>query len=283
MSKKTLNAYLVSDSSGETVMAVSKAVFVQFPDVNVLENIFLLIRSYEQVNAIIETFQKKPGIVIYTMGNSEIKDYFLKQCKKFAIPAICPLQNVVSFISNKLFIQPSDTKPGKYKSLNKKYYSKINSINFAITHDDGQHTENYENADIVLLGVSRTSKSPTSLYLGQRGYNVANYPIINGLPISIPNLENFLINKKPVFIGLTISSYNLSRIRTSRLSMLCDTTNDIENTISNHYTFNATIQEEITYANAIFRSLDIQVIDVTNKAIEETAATIINTYLMLKN
>ena len=278
MSKKSLTLYLISDSSGETVIAISKAAVVQFSEINIEEKLFLLVRSQSQVDEFISEYKQKTGIVMYTMGNSPIKDYFLRECEKLSIPVISPLDNVVSFISEEINIDPSDTRPGKYKSLDKEYYERIESINFAINHDDGQHTENYENADIVLLGVSRTSKSPTSLYLGQRGYRVANYPVILGLTLSIPNLEKLLEVGHPIFIGLTTSSYNLSKIRTARLSMLCKEEDKISQSIVDKYIENTAIKEEITYATNIFINLKIPVIDVTNKAIEESAAEIINIY-----
>lgn len=287
MTKKSLDVYLVSDSSGETVIAVSKATLVQFPEAEFVEHIFLLVRTNEQVDAMIEAFNAKPGIIFYTMGNCEARDYFLSLCKKFSIPAISPLDELVDFVSDSIDMTPSDTKPGKYKALNQEYYEKINSINFSIQHDDGQHIENYEKADIVLLGVSRTSKSPTSLYLGQRGYNVANYPIILGLPLNIPKIENILSNKTTVVIGLTIMPQQLSKIRSARLSLLYDDKNPLHsranNAIMNNYSSDTSIREEIAYANSIFRSLEIPVIDVTNKAIEETAAEIINLYSSIIN
>lgn len=282
MIKKSLEVYLVSDSSGETVIAVSKATVVQFPDTSVSEHLFLLVRSKKQVDEIIAAFQKNPGVIIYTMGNSDVKDYFLFMCEKFNIPVICPIDAVTSLISENTHLIPSDTKPGKYKSLNKEYYEKIDSINFSITHDDGQHAENYEQADIVLLGVSRTSKSPIALYLGQRGYKVANYPIILNLTIQIPYIEKILQNKKPLLVGLTISPYHLARVRSHRLSMLYDEKN-IESAVAgkfieNQYVSDAAIQEELAYAQALFQSLQIPVLDVTSKAIEESAAAIINLY-----
>lgn len=282
MTKKLLDVYLVSDSSGETVMAVSKAILVQFPDAEFAEHLFLLVRTREQVDVMIESFKAKPGIIFYTMGNCEARDYFVSLCEKFSIPSVSPLDELVEFVSEKIKMMPSDTRPGKYKALDKEYYEKINSINFAIQHDDGQHTENYEKAEIILLGVSRTSKSPTALYLGQRGFKVANYPIILGLPLNIPKLEIISQNKKPIMIGLTTLPQYLARIRSSRLSLLYDEQNSFNiqanNSIMNNYSSDTAIKEEIAYANSLFRSLGIPVIDVTSKAIEETAAEIINIY-----
>lgn len=274
-----LYLYLISDSSGETVIAISKATIVQFPEIEMEEKLFLLVRSQSQVDVLIDEYIKQPGIVIYTMGHSAIRDYFLKMCKKHSVEAISPLDFIVDFISNKIHVDPSDTAPGKYKSLDKEYYNRIESINFAITHDDGQHMENYDNADIVLLGVSRTSKSPTSLYLGQRGYKVANYPIILGLSLDIVMFNQLLKRGRPMFIGLTTSAYHLKKIRTTRLSMLCNNDHKSSQLIAYNYTSELALQEEISYANSIFQNLQIPVIDVTNKAIEESAAEIINLYL----
>jgi regulator of PEP synthase PpsR (kinase-PPPase family) len=279
MSKKHLVLYLISDSSGETVIAVSKATIVQFSEIIIEEKLFLLVRSELQVDSFIAEYIKQPGIVIYTMGHSGIRDYFLEKCKQHSVEAISPLDFIVDFIANKIHVDPSDTAPGKYKLLDKEYYNRIASINFSITHDDGQHMENYANADIALLGVSRTSKSPISLYLGQRGYKVANYPIILGLSLDISNFTRLMKQGRPMFIGLTTSAHYLKKIRTTRLSMLCSSDHQSAQSIAYNYTSELAVQEEITYAYSIFQHLKIPVIDVTNKAIEESAAEIINLYL----
>lgn len=276
MMKNPVNLYLISDSSGETVIAASKATIVQFPEVQFKEEIYLLVRSEEQIDEIIDCLKANPGIVMYTMGESKVKSYFLKKCKDLLIPFISPLDPLVNFMTKTLHLDPSNTRPGKYKALDQEYYSKIDSINFAISHDDGQHVENYSNADIVLLGVSRTSKSPTSLYLGQRGYKVANYPIILGMPMC--DFSKLISRDKTILIGLTISPYNLSQIRSARLSMLCDTNDSRSKSIVDKYISDTAVQEEIAYANSVFKTLNIPVIDVTNKAIEESAAEIINLY-----
>ncbi len=274
--KGPMNLYLVSDSSGETVIAASKATIVQFPEVEFDEKIFLLVRSKEQIDEIIQSLEVNPGIVMYTMGESQVKEYFLQKSKQLMIPIISPLDPLVNFITKHFHLDPSNTRPGKYQSLDQEYYSKIDSINFAISHDDGQHVEDYNKADIVLLGVSRTSKSPTSLYLGQRGYKVANYPIILG--IAATDFSKLINEKQTMLIGLTISSYNLSKIRSTRLLMLCDERDNRARYIVDNYISDTSVKEEIAYANSLFKSLNIPVIDVTNKAIEESAAEIINLY-----
>jgi regulator of PEP synthase PpsR (kinase-PPPase family) len=273
---KKLNLYLVSDSSGETVLAVSKASLVQFPDLEISEELFLLVRSNEQVDAMLEGLKDKPGLIIYTLAQGEVRDYFLEQCKIKQIPHFCPLDDVVKFLAHNLATLPLDPGPGKYKSLNYDYYEKINSINYAISHDDGQHPEDYDKAEIVLFGVSRTSKSPTSLYLANRGYRVANYPIVAGLDLQIPNFSELLLEKKVLFLGLTIAPQQLVRIRRARLSLLYG--NDLEDTFISNYSCEESILHEIQYAKSLFRELRIPIINVTNKAIEETAAEIINFY-----
>jgi regulator of PEP synthase PpsR (kinase-PPPase family) len=273
---KILNLYLVSDSSGETVIAVSKAIFVQFTEVEVVEHVFWLVRTKQQVDAIIESFEKNPGIVIYTMGKGEIRNYFLEICHKNSIPHICPLNSVVNFVSKYVEMRPSNTGPGKYKKLDHDYYERINNINYALSHDDGQSSNDYQNADIILLGISRTSKSPTSLYLAQRGYNVANFPIVPNLPFNIPNIEAIIAKKNPVVIGLTILPNYLLRIRNVRLTSLYRKHFNNFSAIAQHYSSVDSIKHEIQYANSVFNSLGIKSIDVTNKAVEEVAAEIIN-------
>ncbi len=278
---KVLNLYLVSDSSGETVIAISKATFVQFPEIEVKEHAFLLVRNKQQVNAVIESFEKARGLIIYTMGKGEVRDYFISLCYKHSIPHICPLQSIISFVSKCMEIRPSNAGPGKYKKLGDDYYERINSIGYALSHDDGQASNDYKCADIILLGISRTSKSPTALYLAQRGYNVANIPIVRDLQLNIPNIEEIIENKHPVMIGLTILPHHLLRIRNVRLSSLYQTyitPSHLEDSMMQHYSSIAAIKQEIQYANSVFKSLGIRVIDVTNKAVEEVAAEIINIY-----
>ncbi len=271
---------MVSDSSGETVLTVSKASLVQFPNLNVTEELFLLVRSKEQVDQIFNNFKKKPGIILYTLGDGSIKDYFLSLCKKYSAAAISPLDNLVAFFSKELHLNPSDTNPGKYKSLNQDYYEKVEIMNFAILHDDGQHPEDYYKADIILLGLSRTSKSPTSLYLAHRGYKVANYPLVPGLPLAIPQLDLIKEKKYPLIIGLTIDPKNLIKIRKKRVNLLCNPANNPQAhaAVKEHYSSEAAIKDEMKFADKIFNDLGITVIEVTYKAIEETAAEIINLY-----
>ena len=283
--EKKLNLYLVSDSSGETVLTVSKASLVQFPDLMVTEELFLLVRSYEQVDHIFEIFQARPGLILYTLGDGLIKDYFLRLCEKFSAPALCPLDNLVSFFSEKLDLDPSDTHPGKYKALDKDYYKRVDIMNFVIIHDDGQHPEDYHKADIILLGLSRTSKSPTSLYLGQRGYKVANYPLVPGLPLAIPQLDLIKEKKYPLLIGLTLAASELLKIRKTRVNILCDPriNPQAHAALKDHYSSEKALEEEIAFANEVFEKLNIKVLDVTHKAIEETAAEIINLYNEVKS
>jgi regulator of PEP synthase PpsR (kinase-PPPase family) len=277
---KKLNLYLISDSSGETVLTVSKASLVQFPDLEVSEELFLLVRTKEQVDHILELFKKKPGLILYTMGEGAIKDYFLTNCKNLSIPTFSPLDQALKFFSKELNLYPSDTNPGKYKALDKDYYERVEIMNFAIMHDDGQHPEDYDKADIILFGLSRTSKSPTSLYLGQRGYKVANYPLVPGLPFNIPKLDLIMKKKSPLMVGLTIDPEELLKIRRRRLNLLCDSKiNPIAHAaLKDNYSSEASIVEENLYAKKIFEELDLTIIDVTHKAIEETAAEIINLY-----
>ena len=162
--------------------------------------------------------------------------------------------------------------PGKYKKLDANYYKKIDTLNFTLQHDDGNDLKDVNEADILILGVSRTSKSPTSLYLAQRGYKVANLPIINGVEVNISNVT------KPIIIGLTISPDVLSQIRSNRLTFY----NVHPNKEVDNYTNLDNIKAEINYALTLFRQNKIPIIDVSRKAVEEVAAEIMNIYATKK-
>jgi hypothetical protein len=265
-SDQNLNLYLISDSSGETVITVAKSVMIQFNDVKVNEYVWSLVRSQKQLDQIISFIIRHPGPVLYTMGDGDLKQYFIQQCVINKIDIVCPLRPVVQMITDYLSIRPNNTGPGKYKFIDET--DKINKINFAIAHDDGQQIDDYNNAEILLLGVSRTSKSPTSLYLAQRGYIVANLPIVNTITYDLTSFT------KPLIVGLTINSYNLYQIRQARISQLQE--NDIRFNIDKYCSIDK-IKDEIDYALKLYRRFNIPIIDVTNKAIEEIAAEIINT------
>lgn len=270
MSITNLNLYMVSDSSGETVVAVSKAVVSQFDNIKIQEYMWPLVRSKKQIDDVVISLKKNPGVVIYTIINRELREYLKEQCNKLNVKCFSPIASIISEICSYYDIQTSKKTPEKEILSDTSYFRKIEAMNFTVNHDDGQQVHDFNNADILLVGVSRTSKSPTSLYLAQRGYKVANWPIINEIEY------DFSLIKTPLIVGLTVSIDRLIQIRQCRL--IGQDFSDFKN----DYTDALSIREEIRYANKIFKNNNFPVVDVTSKAIEEISAEIINLYFAKK-
>lgn len=265
---------MVSDSSGDTVIMVGKAVMSQFENTEVKEYIWPLIRTREQVDDLLFHVKKAPGIILYTIVNDELRYYLKKECENAGTLCISVISRVIQEVANYIGDQASRKIPGKQVKLDSAYFRKMEAINYTMHHDDGQLRHDYNKADILILGVSRTSKSPTSLYLAQRGYKVANLPIINKVPYDFSDIT------KPLIIGLEVSADYLVRVRENRLfpkgkPSVLDANN-------NNYTEMFSVKEEINYANKIFRGMDIPVIDVTSKAVEEVVAEIVNVFFVKK-
>ena len=264
---------MVSDSSGDTVLTVGKAVMSQFENIAVKEYIWPLIRNKEQVDNLLSNVTKNPGIILYTIVNDELRTYLKEQGENIMVPCISVISRIIHEIAEYIGTEASRKVPGKQVRLDAAYFRKIDAINYTIHHDDGQLRHDYNKADILLVGVSRTSKSPTSLYLAQRGYKVANLPIINDVEYDLSDITS------PLIVGLTISVEYLVKIRRKRL-LSKDKMSVIDN--SNVYTEILDVKAEISYANKLFREMQIPVIDVTSKAIEENVAEIINIYFAKK-
>lgn len=265
---KVIHLFLVSDSSGETALTVSRAAMAQFEGLEVIEHSWPLIRKKEQIEELFQALKKHDGIVLYTMVNKELRHYLKEGCNKLGIKYISVIAHVINELSEYLNIQADIKIPGaQHSQLDPHYFKRISAIEYTLKHDDGQNLSQIDEADIVLLGVSRTSKTPTSFYLAQRGLKVANIPIINNS--SLP-FEQEILNKKNC-IALTIRPEKLSHIRNNRLLHLME----VQQVESNEYTELDAINAEIKYALKLFAQFKIPVIDISNKAIEETAAEII--------
>lgn len=259
-----VNVHLVSDSTGETLNTILRSVSPLFDGISVLERSYYLVRSRRQLDKVLEEIESRPGIVIFTIASQELREVLEEKCHNLGIPAMALLDGALNFFSRHLGIAPS-VKTGSKQSLDENYFRRIEAINYTLAHDDGQMVHEYNDADIVLVGVSRTSKTPTSIYLANRGYKTANYPLVYGGPIPQPLLEL----KKPFVIGLKVSPDRLIAIRTNRLLSL--------NTEANtEYVDEDSVREEVVFANRLFERQGWNVIDVTRRSIEETAATILN-------
>jgi hypothetical protein len=265
-SKKIINLHLVSDSTGETLSSVSRAVLSQFEDVDSIDFVWSLIRTNSQIENVKESITKNPGIVLYTILEDNLIQNLKNHCHFLQIPCIPALSRVISEFSNYLGLNVSNA-IGRQHILDSDYFKRVEAINYTITHDDGQSSWDLYEADIIIVGVSRTSKSPTSVYLSCRGYKTANIPFVT--IDTIP--ENIYDLKVPLIIGLSINPEKLIQIRKSRLESLgqdADTSYiDIES-----------IKNEIAESRKLFARLSCTVIDVTKRSVEETAAKIIQLY-----
>lgn len=260
---KPFHLHLVSDSTGETVNSVARAALAQFDHVSPIEHVWPLIRTRGQLEKVIASIDTSPGVVMYTLVDATMREMLRAACAQRGLPCIPILSHVVRELSNYLEIEAAGS-PGSQHELGEHYFSRIDAINFALEHDDGQATWNLEKADIVLVGVSRTSKSPTCVYLAHRGFKAANVPYVPGCPLP----DNLMTLSQPLVVGLTISGERLIDIRTSRLQSL-------KQDLDSDYVNMEHVRDEIEQAKRMFRQLGWPVIDVTRRSVEETAAHII--------
>jgi [pyruvate, water dikinase]-phosphate phosphotransferase / [pyruvate, water dikinase] kinase len=260
---KKFNLHLVSDSTGETVGSVARATVAQFDDVEPEEFSWTLVRTKPQMEKIIESIQQNPGVVMYTLVDAGLRDILKLECAKRGLPCIAVLANVVTELSSYLG-QETHAMPGKQHELNEEYFTRVDAINYALGHDDGQGQWELEEADVVLVGVSRTSKSPTCVYLAHKGFKAANIPFVLDCPLP-PGLEQL---KKPLVVGLTIGTDRLQQIRKTRLQSL-------KQEHDSNYVDLEYMQREIAESRKLFQKYKWPVIDVTKRSVEETAATIL--------
>jgi len=260
---KQFHLHLVSDSTGETVSSVSRAALAQFDHAQPNEHIWSLVRTKGQLEKVIAGLQANPGIVMFTLVDAEMREMLRQACGKLKVPCIPILGHVIREFSNYLNEKATGS-PGQQHEMSEDYFERIDAINFALEHDDGQATWELEQADIVICGVSRTSKSPTCVYLAYRGFKAANVPFVPNVPLP----ENIMKLKQPLVVGLTISDDRLIDIRRSRLQAMNQDTNT-------DYVREDSVKEEIESAKKTFRQQGWPVIDVTRRSVEETATLMI--------
>jgi len=260
------HVHLVSDSTGETLVAMMKASTAQFRSATALEHLHALVRSEAQLERTLEIIESKPGVVLYTLVNSERRGRLEAFCRRRNIPAVSILDPTLSVLGRYLGASMTD-EIGAQRNLDDAYYSRIEALDFSMAHDDGQNVPGLAEADIVLLGVSRTSKTPTCMYLANRGYKAGNIPLVPGAPLPAI-LDSF---KKPFIVGLVASPDRLVQIRQQRLVGL-------KQQAQTDYIDKDQVRLEIRDAKRMFLKKGIKVIDVTRRSIEETAAQVINLY-----
>jgi hypothetical protein len=266
--KNSHQIYLISDSTGETIDRIFMALKAQFTNFEYELNQFSFTRTENQILKILEDVKKKENpIILYTIVNSKLAKFIADQSNKKNIPCFGVLGDLILNFS-KILNQKATHAPSGQHVMNKDYYDRIEAIQFTMNHDDGNQTEDIENSHIILLGVSRTSKTPTSIYLANRGYKTSNIPIVNKK--SIPEK---LINKnfKPCVVGLTFEAERLYDVRKNRLSSLK------ENESTDYVNLNK-IRKEVEDSKKLFKKNQWPTIDVSRKSVEETAASIIKIY-----
>lgn len=266
---KEINIFLVSDSSGETVLTVANSALAQFGNVLVNKFLWPMVRTEAEMEKLLDDVVSKKGVIIYTIADEKLRHKMKEKCDAHNISYMGAIGSVITGLEEYLGVKASKVVVGaKHINLDDDYYNRIEAINFTINHDDGQSLKTLNAADIVLVGLSRSSKTPTSLYLAQRGYKVANLPFVKGIGIRVKPEEI----KVPLVVGLTISPERLKQIRSSRLEVM----NSGE--FNKDYIDIRGINQEATELKKLFVKTKWPIIDVTGKAIEETSADIIKLF-----
>ena len=267
------NVYLVSDSTGETLDRIFLSLKSQFSNFDYLKKEFVFIRTEQQIDKIIsECIKKENSIILYTIVETKLAKYISKRSDEKKIPCFGLLGELILNFS-KLLNKRAIHKPSAQHVLDDDYYKRIEAIQFTMSHDDGKKTEDINSSDIVLLGVSRTSKTPTSIYLANRGYKTINIPLVMAqqIPESLKKKD-----LKSCVIGLFADPERLSDIRRNRVAIMNDTNLPT-------YTDLETIKNEVENSKKLFKKYSWPTIDVTRKSVEETAASIIKIYEIRKN
>lgn len=260
---KEFHLHLVSDSTGETVSSVARAALAQFETVQAIEHIWPLVRTKGQLEKVITAIEQFPGVVMFTLVDQDMRETLRQAAAKKSLPCIPILGHVVRELSNYLDEEATGHSGAQYE-MSEDYFARIDAINYALEHDDGQATWELEHADVVIVGPSRTSKSPTCVYLAYRGYKAANVPYVPACPLP----ENLTSLKQPLVVGLTISPDRLIDIRTSRMQAM-------QQEARTNYVDEEHVQSEIDTSKRLFRQQNWPVIDVTRRSVEETATLII--------
>ncbi len=259
--------HLVSDATGETINSVARACLVQFGDIEPIEHVWSLIRTRGQMEKCLKGIEKTPGPVLFTLVNDSLRNVLLDGCRRLNVPCIPVLDPIIHRLSA-WFGSEITGRPGLQHALDAEYYHRMEAMEFALSHDDGQLPNELNLADVVLLGVSRTSKTPTCIYLANRGIKAANIPIVPNcaLPVSLFSLT------RPLVIGLTKEPGSLVQIRRNRLRMIARDQDETD------YVDPDAVREEVAMARKLCGKNEWTVIDVTRRSIEETAATVMNLY-----
>lgn len=266
MGRSYFHLHLVSDSTGETLITVARAVVAQYEGVAAIEHVYPLVRSNTQLERVISEIETAPGIVLYTLVEQDLAHRLEEVCRATGSPHLSVLEPVHSLLSSYLGTH-STARPGAQHMLNAEYFKRIDAMNFTLLHDDGHLPHDLDDADVILVGVSRTSKTPTAVYLANRGLKTANIPLVPGVPP--PSVLETA--RKALIVGLVATPERIVQIRQNRLLSL----NADDDT---SYVDREAVAEELAASRRLFARNGWPVIDVTRRSIEETAAAIIDLY-----
>ena len=255
--------HLISDATGETLTTMAKAAAVQYAQVRPIEHVHPLVRTAKQLERVLKEVEQSPGIVLYTIVKMELIEEIERRCRELKVPSLHVLQPIMNVFESYLGAPQTPVVAGQH-IVDADYFRRIDALNFTMAHDDGQLPQDLNTADIIILGISRTSKTPTSIYLAQRGYKTSNLPLVLG--IDLP--EALTKPHRAFVVGLVASPERISEIRRNRVHMLADRNLD-------DYVDRTQIANELAYSRRLCTRHGWPVIDVTRRSIEETAATII--------
>jgi len=256
--------HLVSDATGETLNAVAKAASAQFEGVQVQEHFYALVRSERQLERVMSHIREQPGLVFFTLVNPDLRRILEAQCAEIGVPCQGILDGPIGMLRQ--YLGAAEThRPGGQHEVDQRYLHRIEALNFAIAHDDGQALALLEQAEVVLVGASRTSKTPTCVYLAIRGVCAANVPLIPGMALP-PEL---LTTQRPLIVGLWASPDRLVQVRRNRLTMLGEVR-------STNYVDLDSVRAEVTATRQLFEQRGWPAIDVSRRSVEETAASVLN-------
>jgi regulator of PEP synthase PpsR (kinase-PPPase family) len=264
---KVFHIHLVSDATGETLNAIAKAATAQFEGVDVRDHFYALVRSRRQLERVMEHIREEPGLVFFTVVNQELRHELETRCRQLGLPCQGILEAPIAALRHFLGDVAETHKPGGQHEVDHRYLQRIEALNFAIAHDDGQSLELLSEAEVVLVGASRTSKTPTCVYLAIRGVRAANIPLVPNIP---PPLSLFDL-RIPLVVGLWASPDRLVQIRRNRLTTL----GEVRDT---SYVDVETVRAEVAATRKLFEQHGWPAIDVSRRSVEETAAAVINLF-----
>jgi regulator of PEP synthase PpsR (kinase-PPPase family) len=256
--------HLVSDATGETLITAARAVSSQYTNSTAIEHVYPLVRRLSQLDKVLDSIDREPGIVLYTIVDLKIATYLERQCDEMGIPVVSLLKPVVNLFQSYLG-SPTQQKVGAQHALDMEYFKRIEALDFTLAHDDGVLPADIEETDIILVGISRTSKTPTSIYLANRGVKTANFPLVPN--IAVP--KSILNARKPLIVALIATANQIYHVRQNRELGSNAIIGD------EGYTNRAAIAEELSHTRKLCKQNNWPIIDVTRRSIEEASAAIL--------